>query len=185
MKEAVQRCTVAEDEKVVGFIVHHNPKIVGMTIKIAKQVNQAVRIANEYDEKLKELQYESTRNIARFDPIKLVVGEDVEPTFRKTKVVGVGKGVDDLKYKTKTFPDNYDDENSSFNSIPILRKVRYDTGSHIRCLAFQMTNGRKSDQIGGHSLKKEANFEGKDVGKIECFRLKNEEYIGRMIFYDR
>ena len=46
--------------------------------------------------------------------------------------------------KRVTFPAEYDDC-KSFNSLPTLRKVKFDVGSSIRSLQFFMSDGTKSD----------------------------------------
>ena len=104
-------------------------------MKIAKAAS-----GSEYKAKAFNIGYDSNRNLQRFDPVKLKVIPDVVPKFRMTEKIGQ-EGKED---KRVTFPPEYE-ECKSFKNLPTLKKIRYDSGSSIRCFQFSMTDGSISD----------------------------------------
>jgi hypothetical protein len=54
-----------------------------------------------------------------------------------------------------------------FKELATLKRLEYDTGTHIRCMRILMTNDTSSDKVGGFNLEKNKSFENIEVGKVE------------------
>jgi hypothetical protein len=74
---------------------------------------------------------------------------------------------------------------TQFCDLPVLKKIEYDVGSHIRCLKFHWSDDTISEKFGGFSLDKSYDFSDKDVGKIDVYKMNDQTCLSRMIFYDR
>jgi hypothetical protein len=73
---------------------------------------------------------------------------------------------------------------TKFSELPTLSKIKYDIGSHIRCLEFSFDD-KASEKAGGFSLDSTFDFTDKEVGKIICQSMGSNEACTRMEFFDR
>jgi len=87
--------------------------------------------------------------------------------------------------KIVSFPEFKDIDGCSFEELPLLEKLEYDIGTHIRCIKFFTSDGRSSEKAGGFNLDKVRAIKGEDIGKIEVQTLSNDGKVGRIAFYDR
>jgi len=87
--------------------------------------------------------------------------------------------------KIVSFPEFKDIEGCSIDELPLLEKVEYDIGTHIRCIKFSTSDGRSSEKAGGFNLDKVRSIKGEDIGRIEVQTLSNDGKVGRLAFYDR
>ena len=75
LKVDVHTTIIGPDEKLCGFRINHKrPLVIGMEFNIAKAAT-----GSEYEAKALSMEYDSSRNLQRFDPVKLKVIPDVVP----------------------------------------------------------------------------------------------------------
>ena len=78
------------------------------------------------------------------------------------------------------------DEITKWSELPELSMIKYDVGTHVRCMEFHTADGASSEKAGGFSLDKEQDFTGKEVGKIICQAISGSgDAVTRIEFFDR
>lgn len=58
-------------------------------------------------------------------------------------------------------------------------------GSHIRCLKFHWSDDTSSDKYGGFTLDKNKDFSDHDIGKIDVYKMRDQNTLARLTFFDR
>ena len=66
-----------------------------------------------------------------------------------------------------------------------MSKIEYDIGATIRSVRLTLSNGVKSEKIGGNNLINSQEVNCRNIGKIESQCIAGENQIGRFAFYDR
>ena len=102
-------------------------------------------------------------------------------TIRYTEFRGLKQG----NTKIVSFPTSDYLSKTPFNELAVVKRLEYDTGTHIRCMRILMSNDTCSDKVGGFNLEKNKSFENCDIGKIEIQTLSNDGKVGRIGIYDR
>lgn len=102
-------------------------------------------------------------------------------SIRYTEFRGLKQG----NTKIVSFPSAEYLSKTPFNELATVKRLEYDTGTHIRCMRILMSNDSSSDKVGGFNLEKNKSFENMDIGKIEIQTLSNDGKVGRIGVYDR
>ena len=77
------------------------------------------------------------------------------------------------------------DEITKWSELPTVSMIKYDVGTHVRCMEFHTADGASSEKAGGFSLDKEQDFSEKEVGKIICQAISTNDAVTRIEFFDR